>query len=42
VSDFHRFCRDLIWLRRRHPALQSGTVAVYPADNANRVLAFHR
>ena len=42
VSDFHRFCRDLIWLRRRHPALRSDAVTVYPADNANRVLAFHR
>jgi 1,4-alpha-glucan branching enzyme len=35
VSDFHRFCRDLTWLRR-HPALRSDTVTVYPADNANR------
>jgi 1,4-alpha-glucan branching enzyme len=42
ASDFHRCCRDLIWLRQRHPALRSDTVTVYPADNANRVLAFHR
>jgi len=42
TSDFHRFCRDLIWLRRRHPALRSDPITVYPADDANRVLAFHR
>lgn len=42
TGDFHRFCRDVIWLRRRYPALRSDTVTVYPPDNANRVLAFHR
>lgn len=42
TSDFHRFCRDLIWLRRRHSALRSDTITVYPPDNTNRVLAFHR
>jgi len=42
ANDFHRFCRDLIWLRRRHPALRSDPVNVYQVDDANRVLAFHR
>ncbi len=42
VSDFHRFARDLIWLRRRHPALRSDPVTVYPPDEGSRVLAFHR
>ena len=42
MSDFHRFTRDLIWLRRRHPALRSDPITIYPADNHNRVLAFHR
>jgi 1,4-alpha-glucan branching enzyme len=42
MSDFHRFTRDLIWLRRRHHALCSEPITVYPADNHNRVLAFHR
>ena len=42
MSDFHRFTRDLIWLRRRHPALRSEPVNVFHVDEANRVLAFHR
>ena len=42
ASDFHRFARDLLWLRRRHPALRSDPVNVYHVDDHNRVLAFHR
>ncbi len=42
MSDFHRFTRDLIWLRRRHPALRSEPVNVFHIDEYNRVLAFHR
>ncbi len=42
MSDFHRFTRDLIWLRRRHPALRSEPVNAYHIDNLNRVLAYHR
>lgn len=42
MSDFHRFTRDLVWLRRRHPALRSEPVNVYHVDNVNRVLAYHR
>jgi 1,4-alpha-glucan branching enzyme len=42
MSDFHRFSRDLIWLRRRHPALRGEPIAVYALDDDNRVLAFHR
>ncbi|MGH3835797.1 MAG: alpha amylase C-terminal domain-containing protein, partial [Pseudonocardiaceae bacterium] len=42
MSDFHRFTRDLIWLRRRHPALRSEPVNAYHTDNVNRVLAYHR
>lgn len=42
MSDFHRFARDLIWLRRRQPALRSDPIMVYPPDHDNRVLAFHR
>jgi len=42
MVDFHRFTRDLAWLRRRHPALRGEAVSAYHADNANRVLAFHR
>ena len=42
MADFHRFTRDLIALRRRHPALRADPIAVYATDHANRVLAFNR
>ena len=42
MGDFHRFTRDLIWLRRRHPALRSDPVTVYPPGAGNRILAFQR
>jgi 1,4-alpha-glucan branching enzyme len=42
MSDHHRFVRDLVWLRRRHPALRDDPIIVYPPDNANRVQAFQR
>jgi 1,4-alpha-glucan branching enzyme len=42
MGDFHQLTRDLIWLRRRHPALRSDPITVYPPDNDNRVLAFQR
>jgi len=42
AGDFHRFTHDLLWLRRRHPALRSEPVNVYHNDNLNRVLAYHR
>lgn len=42
MSDFHRYTRDLIRLRHDQPALRADPVTVYPADQRNRVLAFHR
>jgi len=42
MGDFHRFVRDLIWLRRRCPALRSEPINVFQIDQYNRVLAFHR
>jgi 1,4-alpha-glucan branching enzyme len=42
MRDFHRFTRDLLWLRRRQPALRSGPVNVFHINEADRVLAFHR
>lgn len=42
MADFHRFSRDLIWLRRTQPALRAGSVNAYHVDPSNRVLAFHR
>lgn len=42
MADFHRFTRDLLQLRRRHPALRAEPVVVYPLDDNARVLAFQR
>jgi 1,4-alpha-glucan branching enzyme len=42
MSDHHRFTRDLIWLRRKHPALSGEAINVFHVHNDNRVIAFHR
>ena len=42
MQDFSHFMRDLVWLRRRQPALRSEQVNVFHAHEANRVIAFHR
>ncbi len=42
VSDYLRFTRELVWLRRRHPALRGGRINVFHVHNGNRVIAFHR
>jgi 1,4-alpha-glucan branching enzyme len=42
MIDFHRFTRDLAWLRRRHPALRGEGVRTLSMENQSRVLVFHR
>ena len=42
MHDHFQFMRDLIWLRRRHPALQGESINPYYVHNNNRILAFHR
>ena len=42
MGDHHRFTRDLMWLRRKHPALRGEGLNVFHVHNDNRVLAFHR
>jgi len=42
MQDHLRFTRDLVRLRRRHPALRSERINVFHAWNPTRVLAFHR
>ncbi len=42
MQDFHRFSRELLWLRRRHPALRGEGVNPYCVHSDNRVLAFQR
>src|SRR3954447_4151927 len=42
VQAFNRFLRELIWLRRRHPALRDEGIRVLDPDTHNRVVAFER
>jgi 1,4-alpha-glucan branching enzyme len=42
MSDHHRFTRDLMWLRRKHPALRGEGINVFHVNNDNRVIAIHR
>jgi 1,4-alpha-glucan branching enzyme len=42
MSDQHRFTRDLIWLRRKQPALRGDGLNVFHVRNDNRVIALHR
>jgi len=42
MIDFHRFTRELIWLRRKQPALRSEGLSTVLHDDYNRVLAFQR
>jgi 1,4-alpha-glucan branching enzyme len=42
MAGFLHFFRDLVWLRRRHPALRSDRVNAYHVNDLDRVLAFHR
>jgi 1,4-alpha-glucan branching enzyme len=42
MSDQHRFTREMMWLRRKHPALRGDGLNVFHVHNDNRVIAFHR
>ena len=42
MRDFHRFMRELTWLRRSQPALSADGVRVSQVHNDDRVLAMHR
>jgi 1,4-alpha-glucan branching enzyme len=42
MADFLRCTRELIHVRRSQPALRAEPITVYPADQANRVLAYQR
>jgi len=42
MIDFHRFTRELNWLRRKQPALRAEGVATIAVDDYNRVLAYQR
>jgi len=42
MADQHGFTRDIMWLRRKHPALRSDGLNVFHIHNDNRILAMHR
>src|SRR2546423_8860974 len=42
MTDQHRFTRDLLWLRRKHPALRGEGLNVFHVHNDNRIIAIHR
>jgi 1,4-alpha-glucan branching enzyme len=42
MSDQHRFTRDLMWLRRKHPALRGEGLNVFHVNNGSRAIAMHR
>jgi 1,4-alpha-glucan branching enzyme len=42
MTDQHRFTRDVMWLRRKQPALRGDGLHVFHVHNDNRIIAFHR
>jgi len=42
MQDFFRFSRDLVWLRRRHPALRAEAINIFHVHEGNRIIAYHR
>jgi 1,4-alpha-glucan branching enzyme len=42
MIDFHRFTRELMWLRRRHPALRGEGVRAVSMENGARVIVIQR
>ena len=42
MIDFHRFTRELVWLRRKHPALRGEGIRTISMENGPRVLVFQR
>jgi 1,4-alpha-glucan branching enzyme len=42
MIDFHRFTRELAWLRRKHPALRGEGVRTIAMENGSRVLVVQR
>ena len=42
MGDQHQFTTDLMWLRRKQPALRAEGLNVFHVDNQNRVIAFQR
>ena len=42
MRDFRQFVRDLVWMRRSHPALRGDGIRVSQVHNDDRILVMHR
>jgi 1,4-alpha-glucan branching enzyme len=42
MKDYFQFMKELVWLRRRHPALCSESINVFHVHEDNRIIAYHR
>jgi len=42
MKDYFQFMKELIWLRRRHPALRGESINVFYVNEVDRIIAFHR
>jgi 1,4-alpha-glucan branching enzyme len=42
MKDFFQFMKELLWVRRRHPAFRAEWINVFHVHEANRIMAYHR
>jgi len=42
MKDYFQFMKELVWLRRRQPALRGERINVFHVHEDNRIIAFHR
>ena len=42
MADQRRFTRDILWLRRKHPALRGEGINPFHSPAGGKVIAFHR
>jgi 1,4-alpha-glucan branching enzyme len=42
MKDYFEFMKELVWLRRRHPALRGESINVFYVHEVDRIIAFHR
>ncbi|MGH7230893.1 MAG: alpha amylase C-terminal domain-containing protein, partial [Nitrospiraceae bacterium] len=42
MKDYFQFMKELVWLRRRHPALRGESIKVFYVHEVDRIIAFHR
>lgn len=42
MKDYFQFMKELVWLRRRHPALRGESINVFYVHEFDRIIAFHR